>query len=98
MPTTRTVTPFDPAPIDAEHVTVEIGKGICEYRGFFVSKTNFDRRHTVLHPAPSKDVFGTFANLWDMEEAVDAFLDRGIEPEDEEPSTGMLWLRDAEEE
>jgi hypothetical protein len=80
-----------------EHVTVEIGPGICEYRGFFASKTDFDRRYTVIHPAPSKEVFGTFANLWDMEEAVDAFLDRGIEPEDEEPSTGMLWLRDRDE-
>lgn len=86
--------PGNAEPID--HVWTEIGKGIAEYRGYFVAKSASGRDWTVLEPAPSKNVFGYFPTIWDAEEAIDAFCDKGVEPreEDEEPkgtSTEHLW-------
>jgi hypothetical protein len=85
--------PGNAEPID--HVWTEIGKGIAEYRGYFVSKTSSGRDWLVLEPAPSRNVFGVFPTIWDAEEAIDAFCDRGVEPSEDgeptSPSTEHLW-------
>lgn len=89
--------PGNAEPID--HVWTEIAKDKAEYRGYFVAKSASGRDWTVLEPAPSKNVFGYFPTIWDAEEAIDAFCDKGIEPsEDEDPkgtSTEHLWATTA---
>lgn len=81
-----TALPATPEP--ADHEMTEIGAGKYEYRGHFISKTRFDREYTVLEPAPSNSVFCYRKNLWDVEDAIDAFLDHGIDPWGEEEVTG----------
>lgn len=80
----------------ADHELIEIGKGLYEYRGHFISKRNFETRYTILKPAPSKEVFCYANNLMDVEEKVDAFLDHGVDPwgEEEAPTVSESQTRE----
>lgn len=82
--------PATPEPIDHEWIDIAPDKGI--YRGHFVAKADHGRDWVVLEPAPSQHIFGRFKNIWDCEEAIDAFLDHGIAPseeDDQESARGM---------